>query len=192
MPIPFVLSEELETLGEAAFLRLEPQRSDREMRGALLFLNALGEPKEFVYNRIRLDAADTLWNPGDRRRGAARRLIVSLFDTAQGWPRLVFGQADRVGPELFGGDRLIALDLPVARLALLPSHGLAADAVFSLETFDARGDALRLRADWAAPLGPPAEDSAGGALLALLAVRGLLWEPFERASAGLQEAYGDG
>lgn len=205
MPIPFHDTEDLEALGAAAFLHVEqPAPGSPQRYGALLFINARGEPLEFVYNRMEL-LSDVLWRPLDRARSAVRRLAVTLFHEATLTPALLLCRADAIDPHLFGPNGQIALAVPVGRIAM------AAEAVGyagteqqdTVETADSSGEILETHVFWTprvpmegggtpgAPpsVGPP--DGAAASLFARLAARGLLLEPFERAGKGLRELYGD-
>jgi hypothetical protein len=222
LPIPFHDTEDLEALGAAAFLHVEqPAPGSPQRYGALLFLNARGEPLEFVYNRIEL-LSDVLWRPIDRARSAVRRLAITLFHEATLTPALLLCRADTIDPHLFGPHGQIALAVPVGRIAT------AAEAVGyagteqqeTVETADSSGEVLETHVFWTprvptegggggapsaaerpapgagprAPGAPPSvgpPDGAAAGLFARLAARGLLLEPFERAGRGLRELYGD-
>lgn len=186
MPIPFHDAEDVEELGFAAFLRIETAGpGSAERRGALLFLNARGEPLEFVYNRIEL-LSSVLWRPTDRETAAARRLALTLFHAATLTPALLFCQAETIVPGFFAPGGQIVLHVPTARLAT-DAELTGAQESEALETVDADGVARRAHVFWEAE---PPEGSAAD-LFARLAERGLLLEPFERAARGLSEAYGE-
>jgi hypothetical protein len=86
-----------------------------------------------------------------------------------------------VGSELFCQD--IHVSIPVCRLA--PAN--AAVSSPSEETKDTLSAAEPMQVFWFP--GKPAEDSLELRLLHLLATRGILLEPFERAAIGLREVY---
>jgi hypothetical protein len=189
LPIPFHDTEDIEALGAAAFLHVEqPAPGSPQRYGALLFINARGEPLEFVYNRIEL-LSDVLWRPVDRSRSAVRRLAVTLFHEATLTPALLLCRADAIDPHLFGPTGHVALTVPVGRVAT------AAEAVGyagseqqeRVETADSSGEILETHVFWT----PAPPDGAAAGLFARLAARGLLLEPFERAGKGLRELYGD-
>jgi len=75
------------------------------------------------------------------------------------------------------------VSIPVCRLALASEAISYAD----VETRDTVYASKPLQVFWFP--GRPAEDSIELRLLRLLATRGLLLEPFERASIGLREVY---
>src|SRR5215210_653222 len=115
MPIPFHDAEDVEELGWAAFLHIEtPSPGSAERQGALLFINARGEPLEFVYNRIEL-LSSVLWRPADREMAAVRRLALTLFHAATLNPSLLFCSAGVVAPQLFGPAGQIVMHVPVGR-----------------------------------------------------------------------------
>lgn len=189
MPIPFHDTEEIEELGAAAFLQIEqPSPGSPERFGGLFFINARGEPLEFVYNRIEL-LSDVLWRPADRARTAVRRLAVTLFHEATLSPGLLLCRADVIDPHLFGPAGQVMLSVPVGRIAT------AAEAVGyagseqqeTIETADSTGEIQESHVFWTP--GPP--EGSAAELFTRLAERGLLLEPFERAAKGLRELYGD-
>ncbi len=188
MPIPFHDTEDLEALGAAAFLHVEqPAVGSPERYGALLFLNARGEPLEFVYNRIEL-MSDVLWRPLDRARSAVRRLAVTLFHEARLGPALLLCRADAVDPHLFGPSGQIALQVAVGRVATaVEAVGFSSgEARQTVETADSAGEIHDAHVFWTP--GPP--EGAAADLFARLAGRGLLLEPFERAGEGLRLVFG--
>lgn len=193
MPIPFHDTDDIEELGTAAFLHVEQPAPTQgvagpERYGALLFLNARGEPLEFVYNRLEL-LSDILWRPIDRTRSSIRRLAVTLFHEARLRPALLFCRADVVDPHLFGPTGQVVLEIPVGRIAT------AAEAVGyagveerqTVETADSAGEIQDTHLFWTP--GPPT--GAAAELFTRLSQRGLLLEPFDRAGEGLRVVFGD-
>jgi len=187
MPIPFHDAEDIEELGSAAFLQIEaPAAGSAERRGALLFINARGEPLEFVHNRIEL-LSSVLWRPSDRELAAARRLALTLFHAATQQPSFLLCRASVVSPQLFGPDGQIVLHVPVGRIATSAEITGQANASESFATPDANGELQTTHVFWtpASPTGTAAD------LFTRLAERALLLEPFERAAKGLQAVYGE-
>ncbi len=176
MPIPFQDDESVQKLGFAAFLHVEFDGD--AAYGALLFLNARGEPQEFVFNRLEL-LNSVLWRAPDRIAGATRRLCASLFPTATLTPQFLLFSPTLIPPQLFGGEAGIHMSLPAGAV-----WSCEPDEPESIETFDGEGEASWVRVVWSPQ--PPA-----GELFALLAQRGLLLEPFNRVAAGLREVYAD-
>ena len=180
MPIPYRDADDLDELGAVGYLKIEPLTDGSGYLGALFLLNARGEPLEFTYNRI--DTPQTfLWRQDDLQRHAARKLTASLFSLCPRTPRLLLCLAKEVGSELFCQD--IQVSIPVCRLvstgeALSPANTETKDTVQASEI---------VHVFWFP--GKPAEDSIELRLLQLVASRGLLLEPFERASIGLREVY---
>ena len=179
--IPFHDSESIEELGVAAFLVVAP--AGDFVSGALLLLNARGEPLEFVFNRLEL-MSGALWRERDKHHAAARRLCATLFQAAQLAPTLLFYRAADIEPGLFGAAGQLRLEIPVARIGALHQTltPAAAEIATRTATFDAEGEAGDVDALWTLP---PAENAAE--LFAKLAARGLLLEPFERAERALKE-----
>ncbi|HET6382331.1 MAG TPA: hypothetical protein VFJ58_02980 [Armatimonadota bacterium] len=189
LPIPFHDNEDIDELGAAAFLHVEaPSQNNAQRYGALLFLNARGEPLEFAYNRVEL-IGNALWRPADRAVAAVRRLAATLFQAVTLTPTLLLCRADTVPPYLFGPEGQIELQFPVGRVAT------AAEAVgyspreaqVSLETADRDGELIQTHVFWT----PEAPVDRAADLFTRISRRGLVLEPFERAGKGLREVYGD-
>jgi len=180
MPIPYRDADDLDELGTVGYLKIEPIAGGSGYLGALFLLNARGEPLEFTYNRI--DTPQTfLWRQDDLRRHATRKLTASLFSLCPRTPRLLLCLAKEVGSELFSQDMQISI--PVCRIA----PAVEATSHSGKETQDTLHATEPVQVFWFP--GKPAEDSIELRLLQLLASRGLLLEPFERASVGLREVY---
>ena len=180
MPIPYRDADDLDELGAVGYLKIEPVTDGSGYLGALFLLNARGEPLEFTYNRI--DTPNTfLWRKEDLRRHAARKLTASLFSLCPRTPRLLLCLAEEVGSELFTQE--IQVSIPVCRLAT----GREALSAVDSETKDIVQAAEPVHAFWLPD--KPGEGSIELRLLQLVAGRGLLLEPFERASIGLREVY---
>ncbi len=180
MPIPFQDQEDLDGLGTAAFLLLEASTEPVGYRGGLFQINARGEPVEFTYNRV--ETPNTfLWRPADIRRAALRRLTASLFTLCPRIPRLIFCLASQTPPELLTQD--ITAALPVGRIAR------ALEVAVPPEVAESTDDQEAPHLFWYPD--PPADDTPERALVQALIRRGLLLEPFERASSGLNELFGE-
>ena len=165
MPIPFRDADDVEELGAAAFLKLERSESGSAYLGALLLINARGEPLEFTHNRIDLPRT-FLWRPADLRRHAERKLTASLLGICAATARLLLCRSDEVGAELFSQD--IRVSIPVGRIGgpvgptepLDEESGEVVDAPEPVHIF------------WYPE--PPADDSVERLLLARLSACGLL------------------
>lgn len=180
MPIAFQDAIDLEELGAAAFLKIEPVAGGSEFLGALFIVNARGEPLEFAYNRIELPET-FLWRRADLRRHAERKLTASLLTICSRAPRLLFCLADEVGSELFCQD--LRLDVAVGRIG----QPLKATAYSEQEAREILDQPEPLHLFWF-PAAPPS-DSPERMLFDRLSSHGLLLEPFERAATGLMEVY---
>lgn len=181
MPIPFRNNEQIETLGHAAFLHLE--FAGDVLRGCLFFINALGEPQEFVYNRLEL-ISDVLWRPADRGVAAQRRLVTTLFSAATLSPQFLLARASQISPGLFGESGHLHLEIPVGRVVMDEEKVLSSpeEVATEMETLLAGGETGTTEIFWTPSL-PEVP------LFPLLAERGLLLEPFHRCAAALDEVY---
>src|SRR5438874_9054579 len=103
MPIPFRDAADLDALGAAAFLKIEPAPGGSGFMGALFLVNGRGEPLEFVYNQVATPQT-FLWRQADLHRHAARKLAASLFAACAHQPRLLLCLAAEVGEEVFDQD----------------------------------------------------------------------------------------
>jgi hypothetical protein len=189
LPIPFHDAEDLEELGAAAFLHVEQLRpGSPERYGALLFINARGEPLEFAYNRVEL-LSNTLWRPLDRAQAAVRRLALSLFRECSLTPALLFCRADVVDPHLFGPTGQLMLEIPVGRIATATEAVgyVGTEQQATVETADGNGQLQEAHLFWS----PDPPEGTSALLFNRLSERGLLLEPFERAAKGLREVYAD-
>ena len=174
MPIEFHDAQAVELLGFAAFLHVEMWGDIAY--GALLFINARGEPQEFVFNRLEL-LNEVLWRDSDRKAGAQRRLCASLFASTTLAPRFLLFDARAIDAALWSEENGIALAIAAGGLS-------EASEGEGFETSDSLGEMIGTSVEW---IGAPPE----GELFELLVERGLVWEPFERAGAGLREAFSE-
>lgn len=173
MSIPF-RSFATEEVGLAAYLRLPGARGeDREVHGALLVINAIGEPMEFCFASV-TPPTSVLWRPEDIRRRTAAALTSALFDECGAQPRLVLGLAAEIDPALFRVDVRPA----IAACRIIPGDG--ADVVEG-EMATEHGPRLI----WAGER--PGAGSPERELLNRLINNDLLDEPFTRAGAALAE-----
>jgi hypothetical protein len=181
MPIPYRDADELEELGTAGYLKIEPLSAASGFLGALFLINARGEPIEFTYNRIETPHT-FLWRQEDILRHAARRLTASLLSLCPRTPRLILCLAEEVGSELFCQDIQVAI--PVCRIA----SAIKAVSYSGAEIQDNIESSEPMNLFWYP--GKPSEDSLESKLLHELTHRGLLTEPFSRAAIGLKEVFG--
>jgi len=180
MPIPYHDADELNDLGIAGYLKIQPAQEESGYLAALFLINARGEPIEFTYNRIETPHT-FLWRQEDIRRHATKKLTASLLSLCPKIPRLMFCLAEEIGSELFCQD--IQLSIPVCRIApAIKAIPYAATEI--QDTIEAEGP---MNLFWHP--GRPADDAIELKLLHELTVHGLLTEPFERALVGLREVY---
>lgn len=180
MPVPFRDANDLNELGTAGYLKIEPSSASSGYLGALFLINARGEPVEFTYNRIETPH-NFLWRQDDIRRHADRKLTASLLAICPRTPRILLCLAAEVGSDLFCQD--VKLSIPVCRIA----PAMKATTFSGQETEEVTEASEPMNLFWFP--GSPQHDSIERRLLRELTSRGLLVEPFERASVGLHEVY---
>jgi hypothetical protein len=183
LPIPYRDADEVEELGAAGFLKIEGGSTEAEFVGALFLVSARGEPLEFAYNRIE-NPNTFLWRQADLRRYVERKLTASLLQVCARVPALLLCLADEVGSELFCQD--IHVSVPVGRVG----DPLKTTAHAASETQEVLEEPPDLHVFWFP--GAPVSESAERRLFSRLALHGLLLEPFQRASVGLNEVYASG
>jgi hypothetical protein len=177
--VPFKDAAELDAGGTAAFLRLVPGRGDQRRGAALFQVNARGAPVEFTYNRLDLPS-EVLWRPEQLEREAAKTLARSLFEAARRTPLVLLCLADEIDAALFSED--LEVQIPVCRVAVqAPGEPFQPASVERLVSGDAT-----VHLFWRPAL--PSPESPPRRLVATLAARGLLLEPFQRALTGFHEA----
>ena len=177
MPIPFENAGNGDTAGTVGFLRLLEDGQRPGIRAALFAVSALDVPLEFCFTRV--DLVDSvLWKDGEARRIAVTSLIRALFRAANRTPDVMLGLADEIPPLVLSRD--IGVDFPVCRVSAdpAPRRGMS-------EEIEELGSSLFLI--WSSP--PPEDGSAARRLLDLLAERPNPLEAFDRAAAGIAEAY---
>jgi hypothetical protein len=174
MTIPF-RSFAIEEAGLAAYLRvLRAFGDESETRGALLVVNAIGEPVEFCCAALQ-PPTSALWRPEDLRRRAAAALTRALFEECGSQPRLLLGLAAEIDSVLFRVD----VRPGIATCRVVPGNPvditegeMATDQGPRLIWVDER----------------PGRDSPERQLLNRLINNDLLAEPFIRAEAALAES----
>jgi hypothetical protein len=178
MSIPF-RSFATEEAGLAAYLRiLSGVGDDRESYGALLVINAIGEPAEFCFAALK-PPTSALWRPGDLSRRTAAELTRALFDECGAQPRLLLGLASEIDSTLFRLD---------VRPAIAACRVIPGDSADVAEGEMATDQGPRLI--WAGER--PGLDSPERHLLNRLINNDLLAEPFIRAEAALAESMRSG
>lgn len=179
MPVRFRDLTAGDESGYAGFLKFEHE-AHGGFRGALFVTDTRGEPRDFTFTRVDVGAG-FLWRAGDARRRAISALVKALFSAVAESPTLLIAKADELPPQVFVED--IELYVPLVRVAETTGAIRA-----TTETQEALGDSLQLL--WATP--PPEPNTPARRVLDTLSSRGLVLEPFERAAAGLIEAFKDG
>jgi hypothetical protein len=182
VPIDFRDAADFAELGTAAFLRIEREASSRGFRGALLVINARGEPLDFVYCRVETKYS-SLWRARDIARHATKELAKSLFATCSQNPRILLCVTTEIDSTLFSED--LPLSIPVGRASIADTSDNAPLLVSPDATDSDRTPTILWVRDH-----PPASFLATR-LFNELTRRGLIQEPLERARRGLHTVYPD-
>lgn len=156
MGVLFRDHDEIAALGLASYLKLA--RDGDDYSGAILIVNARGEPVHFLYNKVRV-ISHFMWREEDLALGANRRLLQSLLSVCPVMPVLMLCQASETAEQLFEHHTIPF----VGRIAT--------------------GE--RLEVTWYPQT--PAPGTPAGTLWEMLSTRGLLYEPFTRAAKGMAE-----
>ena len=168
MRIDFRDAQRINELGYAGFLRIIPVNRFSRYHGALLTVNANGEPSEFTYNYVEINHP-ALWGDIDREQYAIRRLCASLLKKCVIAPQLVLCLAGETYHELFHSEILLAV--PVCCVEARSSEEGKLDKAFV----------------WAPE--NPAEGSTAQVLFDELNRKGITTALFERTAAGLKEVF---
>ncbi|MDP3955193.1 MAG: hypothetical protein Q8Q15_02415, partial [bacterium] len=112
------------------------------------------------------------------------KLVTSLLSICPKVPRLILCLAEEVDSELFCHD--IKVSIPVCRVALASK----AVSYSSQETKEAANSPQSVHLFWFPQR--PEDSTVEQQLIHKLSSYGLILEPFERASLGLREVYGNG
>lgn len=181
MAIDFRDADSINELGYAGYLRILQVIDGNTYLGALLTVNVRGEPVEFVYNSVELNHP-ALWQGIDRERYAARRLAASLLKKCAVTPCFVLCLGSEIHEELFRLE--VVLAVPVCRIQ--PKTG---ENVQPVPAADNQTGQTKVSFAWIPAV--PEDGSAAQTLFMELGRRGMLTDPFERAAAGLLEAFPD-
>jgi hypothetical protein len=182
VPIPFRNAAQIEAGGNAAFIRISPSSNSQERVGAILQVNALGEPIEFVFNKMQVPSS-ALWRGDDLRRYVTRTLLASLFQASQRAPLVLCCLAREIDAQTFSED--MQVQIAVCRVGQMGdvTGVVEAETREEMNLSDAQLFWLGQR---------PGPEAPQRKLIEALSRRGLLLEPFERTLRGLTEALGDG
>jgi hypothetical protein len=160
------------------FLRFVDEAGGKGVRGALFLISSRGEPVDFCFTRIDVHRS-FLWRRGGARRQAVTSLIKVLFQAANRVPVLILALASEIPPQLFVED--IQVQVPLCLIAPCEAPLQAAtpgsrpvgeiDLAWVTERPDGESEAMRLLEGFMRRHDP--------------------LEPFERAAAGLEEAFND-
>ena len=179
MAIDFRDADSINELRYAGYLRILQVIDGNTYLGALLTVNVRGEPVEFIYNSVELNHP-ALWQGIDRERYAARRLVASLLKKCAVTPCFVLCLGSEIHEELFRLE--VVLAVPVCRIQ--PKTG---ENVQPVPAADNQTGQTKVSFAWIPAV--PEDSSAAQTLFMELGRRGMLTDPFERAAAGLLEAF---
>ena len=177
MPIQFRDRANVDELGFVGYLRFITEESSEGVRGALFVVNGRGEPVDFSFSRVTMQAS-FLWRAGDAQRHALRALCATLFSACSKELSLLLARVEEVPALLFTED--LEVHVTTARVSAQLAQVHAAS-----EVQEDMGSELHVY--WVRSA-PPAKSPARELVDALIK-RGLFLEPFERASLGIQVAY---
>jgi hypothetical protein len=179
MRIDFRDAQRVNELGYAGFLRILPVNRFSRYLGALLTVNANGEPAEFTYNYVEMNHPE-LWGGIDREQYAIRRLSASILKKCVIAPQLVLCLAGETYHELFHSEILLAV--PVCCVEARSTEEGKLDI-----TDDNRASGSTKTFLWTPE--NPAEGSMAQVLFDELNCKGITTELFERTAAGLKEVF---
>ena len=134
-------------------------------------------PLEFCFTRVDVTPS-VLWGEEQARRVAILSLIQELFRSVNRVPDVVMGLADEIPPLIFSEE--LRVDVSVCRVSRDPAPRRGPS-----EEIERLGASLSLV--WSTP--SPSESTVARRLLRELAQYPDPMEPFERAAAGIAEAY---
>lgn len=178
MPVPFEDLREGEPTGAVGFLRFVDEAGGKGVRGALFLTSGRGEPLDFCFTRIDVHHS-FLWRRADARRQAVASLVKVLFQAAARVPALILGLADDIPSQLFAEDIRVQVPLCLIGASAAPAQPAAT----------ASQAAAEVGLTWATE--QPGDESEANRLLRGFLNRPDPFEPFERAAAGLEEAFND-
>ena len=176
MTVPFEDLKEGEPTGAVGFLRFVDEAGGKGIRGALFLTSGRGDPLDFCFTRIDVHHS-FLWRRDDARRQAVASLVKVLFQAAARVPTLILGLADDIPSQLFVED--IQVQVP---LCLITPSAAPAQATTTVSQ-----SAAEVSLTWVTE--QPGNESEAMRLLDGFVRRHDPLEPFERAAAGLEEAF---
>jgi hypothetical protein len=180
--IPYEVQLQEKNLTAGFFRVLRSKASSHSFIAGLLLIDARGEPLEFTYSNVEAGQR-FLWRDSTLRSGAIRELAMAVFDVCPRTPTAIFVLAGEVDAEIF--TEHLDVQRPLARVGREQEViGVRSDEAHELVS---SGEPVQLL--WVRD--QPSPDSEAGRLVASLARRNLLIEPFERVVAGLREVYAD-
>ena len=162
--------------GTVAWLRFIEEKGGKSIRAALFQTNAQGEPLDFCFTR-------RVWSDSDGQPAIdepqfLQSLAKTLLKAVTHVPTLILARADELPHGAINEE--LKVQVPFCRIATsgVPSNGKSDDQhIKGLELL------------WVAE--KPEPDAEAGQLLAEMLDRGNPAEPFERATAGLDVAFGE-
>jgi len=177
MAVPFKDLTSTADNGMVAYIRCIDEEEGKGIRGCLFLITSKGEPMDYCFSRIDVNAS-FLWRGGEARRNAIASLLKVLFEGINRTPVLVLTLADEIPARVFSDDLLV--EVPICRMSK-GSLDIQAPSE-QMESFDNSVNLI-----WSSL--PPKSGSPARVLLETLHATQILHEPFVRALAGLDEAY---
>lgn len=177
MPVPFREVRRDASAGLAGFLRFIEEENGLGVRGALFVIDAFGEPVDFAFARTDVPTP-FLWRSGGATRNATARLAAALFHACPKTPSLLLVLAAEIDPRVFTDDIVVEASMGRVESGFDTPNGLARSR---------DNEVGPVEVSWVGRT--PAPDSIARQTFDALAARDLLREPFDRAGAGLDEAF---
>ena len=174
MPIPYSEPNSPVTTGTAGFLKFVEENNSIE--AALFMISGTGVPLDFSLTKVDVTSS-FLWRKGHSKREAITSLIKVLFDGTSRSPDLILVLAKEVPPQIFADD--ITTQVPLGRIS---------DESYVIQAISEETEPFNESTDVIWSTGSPAEGSIARNLYETLKENGLVLEPFERATIGLEEA----
>lgn len=177
MAIPFRDLRDTAPIGTLGYLKFSDEPVGSGIRAALFLVNARVEPMDFTFTRVDVHGS-VLWRPGEARRQAVVSLLKVLFAAASRSPDLLLALADELPARVLVDD--LEVRIPACRVG-----GAAQNLQAVAETAESLPGGRDLF--WVGQV--PGPEQQARLLLDQTIAGGLLIEPFERALAGLEQAF---
>ena len=164
--------------GGIGWLKFVVEKDCQGIKAALFRTSEQTEPRNFCFARV--DCSGIRGSAAARYRSALRNVAVSLLRNTYVRPQLLIGLADEIPPGLFSDS--FGLDIPFCRIRQASTIGLNENGL-SASGFN--GHQLLWETE------RPSGGSEVQRLLRSVQERTESFEPFQRAAAGVKEAFDD-